>query len=122
MSAVEGPARRFPRAALFIAAGLLIWAADFLFIYAFAAVACARGFADATVLGLGIVPLASFVATVLALAATGVVIVMGTRRARNGDPSSGAFVGGLAATTALLALIAIVFTGLPGLLLRTCGF
>jgi uncharacterized membrane protein YhaH (DUF805 family) len=107
---------------LFTAAGLLIWAADFLFIHIFAAVACARGFADLTVLGAGIVPLASFVASVLALVATGAIIAMGVRRAREGDPSNGAFVGSLAAIAALLALIAIVFTGLPGLLLKTCGF
>jgi hypothetical protein len=112
----------FPRTALFIAAGLLVWAADFLFIYVFAAIACARGFADVTVLGIGIVPLASFSATALALAATGAVIVSGRRRAATGDRSNGAFAGGLAAVAALLAVIAIVFTGLPGLLLRTCGF
>ena len=121
MSGVEGPARTFPRTALFIAAGLLIWAADFLFIYICAAIACARGLADATVLGLGIVPLVSSGATAIALAATGIIIAKGARRSRTGDPSNGAFAGSLAAIAALLALIAILFTGLPGLLLRTCG-
>ena len=113
---------RFPRTALFTAAGLLIWAADFLFIYIFAAVACARGFADATVLGAGIVPLASFVATVFALVATGAIIAAGARRAGKTGSGNGAFLGSLAAIAALVALIAIVFTGLPGLMLRTCGF
>lgn len=113
---------RFPRTALFTAAGLLIWAADFLFIYIFAAIACARGYADLTVFGAGIVPLASFVATVIALVATGLVIRAGARRAGAGGASSGAFLGGVAAIAALLALIAILFTGLPVLLLRTCGF
>ena len=113
---------RFPLTALFTAAGLLIWAADFLFIYIFAAIACARGYADLTVFGAGIVPLVSFVATVAALVATGLVIRAGARRAGTGGPSSGAFLGGVAAIAALLALIAILFTGLPVLLLRTCGF
>jgi hypothetical protein len=113
---------RFPRTALFTAAGLLIWAADFLFIYIFAALACARGFADVTVLGAGIVPLASFVATVFALGATGAIIAAGARRAEKTGSGSGAFLGALAAIAALVALIAIVFTGLPGLLLGTCGF
>ena len=113
---------RFPRTALFTAAGLLIWAADFLFIYIFAAVACARGFADVTVLGAGIVPLASFVATVSALAMTGLIIAAGARRAGKAGSGNGAFLGALAAIAALVALIAIVFTGLPGLMLRTCVF
>ena len=112
---------RFPRTALFTAAGLLIWAADFLFIYVFAAVACARGYANATVLGAGIVPLASFVATVFALAATGAIIAAGARRAGRTGSGNGAFLGSLAAIAALVALIAIVFTALPGLMLRTCG-
>ncbi len=113
---------RFPRTALFTAAGLLVWAADFLFLYVFAAVACARGYADLKVLGAGIVPLASFVATVFALAATGVIIAAGARRARKTGTGNGAFLGALAAIAALVALIAIVFAGLPGLMLRTCGF
>jgi hypothetical protein len=112
---------RFPRTALFTAAGLLIWAADFLFIYIFAALACARGFADMTVLGAGIVPLASFVATVVALALTGLIIAAGARRAKRTNAGNGAFIGALAAIAALVALIAIVFVGLPGLLLGTCG-
>lgn len=113
---------RFPRAALFTTAGLLIWAADFLFIYIFAAIACARGFANATLLGIGIVPLASAFSTVIAAAATCAVILVGAQRDRadHGEPSTGAFVGQLAMIAALIALIAIVFTGLPGLLLRTC--
>lgn len=119
---MAGLTRGFPRAALFAAAGLLIWAADFLFVYVFAAIACARGFDGVTVLGARVVPLASAAATLVALIATGLVIAAGARRAATGDPSNGAFLGAVAMATALLALIAIVFTGLPGLLLRSCGF
>jgi hypothetical protein len=115
---------RFPRTALFIAAGLLIWAADFLFIYIFAAVACARGYADATVLGLGIVPLASGLATLIAGAASLAIITRGRGEIgpANEESANGGFLAGLAGIAALFALIAIIFTGVPGLLLRTCGF
>jgi hypothetical protein len=117
--------RRFPRVALATFAGLLIWAADFLFIYVFAAVACARGYAGVTVLGIGIVPLASTVSTLIAAAASAAIVFAGRREARpvkNENASDPNFLRGLAAIAALLALIAIVFTGLPGLMLRTCGF
>ena len=115
---------RFPRAALATTAGLLIWAADFLFLYIFDAIACARGFAGFTMLGIGIVPLVSSFATVLAAAATCAVILAGAQpgRAALAESSSSGFLGRISMIAALIALIAIVFTGLPGLLLRTCGF
>jgi hypothetical protein len=113
--------RSFPRTAFYAAGGLLIWAADFLFIYAFAAVACARGYVDTTVLGVGIVPLASVVATVIAAVATAAIFLSGGREARPAqeDAANGGVLSGVAAIAALLALIAIAFTALPGLLLQT---
>jgi hypothetical protein len=112
--------RTFPRTAFYAAGGLLIWAADFLFIYAFAAIACARGYEDTTVLGVGIVPLASVVATVIAAAASGAIFLSGRREARPAvaDAANGGFLPGLAAIAALLALIAIAFIALPGVLLQ----
>jgi hypothetical protein len=115
---------RFPRVALYTFAGLLVWAADFLFVYVFAALACARGFADATVLGIGVVPFASASATIVAGAVSLAIIACGRREIRPAavESANGGFLVGLAAIAALVALIAIVFTGLPGLLLGTCGF
>jgi hypothetical protein len=114
----------FPRTALFIASGLLVWAADFLFIYVFAAVACARGFADATVADMGIVPFASTIATLGAAGATFAIVARCRREMRPAaaDAANGGFIAGVAAVASLLALIAVVFTGLPALLLGSCGF
>jgi hypothetical protein len=50
------------------------------------------------------------------------IITAGARRAGKTGSGNGAFLGALAATAALVALIAIVFTGLPALMLKTCGF
>lgn len=98
--------KSFARTALFACAGLLIWAADFLFVYVFTAIACERGFGQA-------VPWASTGAGVVAAAATTAVIFTGVRRKT--------FIGGLAASVAALALVAIAFIALPGLLLpRAC--
>ena len=118
---------RFPRTTLSVTAGLLIWAADFLFIYVFAALACARGFAHASVLGFGIVPFVSTVATAVAAVASVAVIVAGARRAAAAtshapdDATASMFLGRLAMLVAMLALIAVALTGLPGLLVaQTC--
>ena len=109
----------FPRTALFVTGGLLIWAADFLFIYVFAALACARGYADTSVLGIGIVPLASAISSMIALAASGAVALAARRRRPGGDAN---FRGRLAFMVAVLGLIAVLVTGVPGVLVqRTCA-
>src|SRR5690606_38859838 len=55
---------------------LLVWMADFVFVYVFAAVACAKGFADASLLGLPVLTLVTLLASLLA----GVVTVLIVRR------------------------------------------
>jgi hypothetical protein len=118
-------ARAFVRTTSFVSAGLLIWAVDFLFIYVFAALACARGYADVTFLGVGIVPFTSTAATVIAAGATITVMRAGASKSsdravpENGDTPT--FLARLALIVAMIALIAVAFTGLPGLLVsRLC--
>ncbi len=73
------PDRSFTRTAFVVWSGLLIWAADFLLVYVFAAVACARGFADVQVSGVGIVLFAQFVSFLAAaLAALGMIGIVWT--------------------------------------------
>ncbi|MGH8176397.1 MAG: hypothetical protein ACREV5_09070, partial [Steroidobacter sp.] len=72
---------RFTPTAFFIWGGLLIWAADFLFVYVFAALACARRFADERVAGFAIVPFATTAASIVALLATAGVMWRALRRA-----------------------------------------
>src|SRR3546814_15575902 len=57
-------------------AGLLIWAAHFLLIYGFAALACARGFADVRLLGAGVVPLIVGAATAVAILAVAAMLLL----------------------------------------------
>ncbi|MDQ3774676.1 MAG: hypothetical protein M3461_10060 [Pseudomonadota bacterium] len=113
-------AQRFAPTLFFISAGLLIWGADFLFIYVFAALACARGFDDAILFGIGVVPLAVGVATAIASAMTGAVLISAVRGAEQG-PSTSRFLQRLTLGLAVLALVAIAWNGLPALLVhRTC--
>lgn len=111
---------RFASTALVIWSGLLIWAADFLFVYVFAALACARGFAALQIGAIGIVPLAAIAASALAAALTGAVMWWCWRRLRASSmpDSPTTFVYGVAFILGGLSIIAIAWNLLPALLLR----
>lgn len=104
-----------------VLAGLLIWAAHFLVIYGVTGLACTGRFGDVRVLGLGIAELTIGAATVLALLAAATVLVWTLRSGKQTESGSLAFLRWMAAMVAVLALIAIVWNGLPVLLVPGCG-
>jgi hypothetical protein len=104
-----------------VLAGLLIWGTHFAVIYGVTGLACTRGFANARVLGVGIVELTIGAATVLALLAAGAVLVWALRFAKRSDRGRIPFLMWMAAMVALLALVAIAWNGLPVLLVSRCG-
>ena len=108
---------------LFALAGLLIWALHFGAIYAFQALACARGFAGREVAGTGIVTAFIIAATVLALLAAAAVMVAGWRTA--GANASLAehneFLRHLGLLVAGFSIVAIVWEALPVLLMPACS-
>jgi len=112
---------RFTPTTLFIAGSLLVWMADFVLVYVFAALACARGFADVEVARLPIVPV---VTTACSLAA-GVITFVLLRKgfiAMRADAASehSRFLGFVTLTTSVLALISLVLIALPPLLTSAC--
>jgi hypothetical protein len=116
--------RRFTPTALFVCAGLLIWAADFLLVYVIAAIACAKGFAGVTVLGLPFVAVVGTVLTLAACLATAVVLRIGVRHLQaNGSlGQSVRFIYFLAAAIGAISLIAILFNAIPAWVLGAqCG-
>jgi hypothetical protein len=113
------PERRFTAAALRLWGALLVWFGYFLLVYVVAALACERGFADARVIGVGVVSLVSGVGLVLSLAATLALLAATRRGARDGPARGARFTDRLGWTLGLLALVALVWTALPHLLLRT---
>jgi hypothetical protein len=106
-------------------APLAIWAVQFGFIYGFTALACARGFADAEVLGFGVVPFAILAATVVALGGAGAFLVLAWRESRaaagNRVPSTVGFFAHVAVVLAALSLAAIAWNGLPALFVAACA-
>lgn len=105
----------FTATALRMSSGVLIWAAHFLAIYGFTAIACARGFASAQWLGMGVLPLTIGAATAVAASALAAIVVQAMRTGRS------SFTEWMAAALAGLALIAVLWEGLAVLLVPGCA-
>ena len=106
---------RFTRTSLRLSSGVIIWAMHFTVIYAFTALACARGFAELQWLGAGVVTWTVLGVTSIAVAATLLVLVPAARAAR------GSFEDWMTAGVAALALIAIVWEALPVIIVPACA-
>jgi hypothetical protein len=91
-------------AALRISLGVILWALHFTVIYGFTALACARGFGASASWVVG-------VATVVAAAAALALIV---------THLSTEFTHWMTAAVAALALVAIIWEGLPALMVPAC--
>jgi hypothetical protein len=121
MSAKPDAVHHFTPTTLFICGGLLIWAADFLIVYVVAAIACAKGFAAWTIVGLPFVAFVGTATTLLAGIGTGLLMRAAIRRLRAAGESDASvrFIYCLAGSIGALAAIAIFFNALPAWLLAT---
>jgi len=119
-------ATNFMGRSLFMVGGLIVWAIQFGVIYAFNALACARGFSRITVLSVGIVPFAVAAATLVAALATALILFAAYRRRgpssdAEGDRRTAGFMRYTTMTVAALALVAIVYNGVPAFIVPPCG-
>lgn len=112
---------RFTTTTFFIWSGLLIWMGNFVFLYVFAALACARRFAEVRVLGVAVVPFTTLVSCLLAIAATGTMMWIAYRRIPGRPPAGeqSTFIRFIVMAASLLALIGTLYVLLPPLLLAT---
>lgn len=117
------PAPGTVRPLLFMLSGLIVWFAHFSLIYAFTALACARGFAQVRVLGMGVVPLAIALATVLAVIVLAAIPWRAYRAGvRNGSAGElSLFLRYGATGLALLALVAVLWEGMAALFVPPCA-
>ncbi len=105
-------------------AGLVAWAVQFTVIYGVTAVVCARGYGHVSLLGIGIVPLTISVATLLALAATGLVLAQALKDRRGMDDRTHPTDRFLTSATVLisgLSLVTIAWHGVPALMVPACA-
>ena len=112
---------RFLAALGLLLGGMIVWAACFAAAYGMAAYVCARGLGGETVLGIALLPFALGVITLAALAATGLVALAAYRRPTTTDPEPRRFLRSTALLVALLALVGILWNGLPALLFASCA-
>jgi hypothetical protein len=99
---------RFTAATFLITGALLIWALHFALSYVLVALAWARGFAHARLLGLHMLPLVLTVMTIVSLMAVVLLIAHARRQAR--------FESSIAVACAALAVVGIAMTGLVAVL------
>jgi hypothetical protein len=111
----------FTRTTFLILGGLLVWIADFVFVYVFVAVACARGFADVSWFGVPIVTMMTLLASVIAGAATVLVVRRGYRLQRDmATDEQSRFISFVTLASSGIALIALVLLVLPALVVSAC--
>lgn len=115
----------FTQSFLYLTGGLIIWAVRFLAIYPFTALACARGWSQASLAGIGMVPLVMSLSAIVAVLGCAAILLRAL--ARMGDRSSdeiaqnARFVHVVAASVAALAILAMIWETLPVLFISTCG-
>ena len=101
-----------------------IAAAHFAFSYVFAALACARRWADAQVLGFDIVPAAIVIATVVSLAAIAAIALAQWRRPLRPAPAAPCdghrFLADASRALTVLAAAAVLLTAAPALFVPSC--
>lgn len=103
--------------------GFWLWAAQFTIIYAVTALACARGFGGAEALGINLVRLVIVLVTLACLAGAGAIFVSSFplraglgERASSGDK----LLRALTMSIAALSAVAILYNGLPALIVPVC--
>lgn len=92
---------------LWMSSGVIVWALHFVAVYGFMGLACARGLEAA-------VPWTVGIATIVAAGLAAGLLVRGARRRAQ-------FVDGIAAGLAGFALLAILWEGLPILMVAPCA-
>lgn len=106
--------------------GLIIWAAHFTFLYAFNTLACMRSFAGAEIFGFSAVPFAVGMATLIAFAGAGGILISALAGDASHKPAQGAantdrFFNYTAAAIAVISLVAIIWNGWPAAIVPPCG-
>jgi len=105
--------------------GLLAWAAQFTILYGVTSAVCAREWADATLLGIGVVPATVVGTTLAAFAATAVVLLYSLRTYRQleaeGASVADVFLNQAAVLISGFSLVAILWHGLPAFILPACA-
>ncbi len=110
---------------LLMLAGLIAWAVQFTAIYGVTSTLCGRGWADANLLGLEVVPMTILSATLVTLAATAVALIWSFRNYRLAKHQPVAAVDDFVSHAAVLinglSIVVILWHGIPAFILPACA-
>ena len=105
--------------------GMVAWVVQFTVIYGATSTLCGRGWADATVLGVGVIHFTILATTLAALAATAILLIASLReeRQQRDQPASAtdSFLSQAGVLINGLSLVAIVWNGVPAFILPACA-
>jgi len=105
--------------------GLVAWAVQFTVVYGVTSTLCGRGWADATLLGIGAVQMTIFAATLVTLAATAILLIVSLREDRQqrnqAASATDAFLNQAGVLINGLSLVVILWHGLPAFILPACA-
>lgn len=102
-------------------AGFIVWGVHFMGVYSFGAVACARGWSAVSFLGLPLLPLGIFAASLLAIAVILIAYALWSRAWRRFEEEVHGFTRFLTGATAVLSIASILLNTLPALLISPCA-
>jgi hypothetical protein len=102
-------------------AGLLAWGVQFTVVYMAASIVCAKGDGGLSPLGFGLASFSIMAATLLCLAVTALVLYRALARRGRDETAAELFMRQVTALIAGISLFAIAWTGLPALVVPSCG-
>jgi hypothetical protein len=110
---------------LLMLGGLIAWAVQFTIIYGVTSTLCGRGWADVTIIGLGAVQMSILAASLIAFAATAILLMVSVgkdRQMKDGTMSAAdSFMNRAAVLINGLSLVVILWQGVPALILPACA-
>ena len=105
--------------------GMIAWAVQFTVVYGATSTLCGRGWADATLLGIGAVHFTILAATLATLSAAAMLLIVSLReeRQQRDRPASAtdSFLSQAGVLINGFSLIVILWHGVPAFLLPTCA-
>jgi hypothetical protein len=117
--------RRRSAQVLLALGGMIAWSVQFTVIYGVTSTLCGRGWADAALLGIGIVQITILAATLATLAAAAILLIASLRqeRQRRDRPVSAAdtFLSEAGVLINGLSLVVILWHGVPAFILPACA-
>ncbi len=105
--------------------GMIAWVVQFTLVYGVTSTLCGRGWADVSLLGIGVVQMTILAATLATFAAAAILLGVSMREIRHQQVRSASatdvFLGQTGILINGLSLVAILWNGVPALILPACA-